>query len=288
MGHPPPRHTLGDLRATAVLGPGACEESHRERVFGGPAGCTHRTRHTGSRRCADAGSGAAECSSTGLRRGPSRSAGFLERLEPAPAPAASREVLPAPARPCAAPGRGPEPRCSSAMSARGVGDASPGPCSMLRANAVPVFWGGGTVPHGAGERAAALLPEDPPSLLGSLAPSLCSSMGGHSLVTPILLSPSSPPKTLRRRIAPLVPAAPGEHGRMLCAEGLMLATGAVPLPAHMEPRGGGEELGTVGTTRRGAWRTAEQLFDGKKIILCISGTCGMQGMEVLSEGCGGE
>lgn len=73
--------------------------------FGSPTRCAHPQQQAGGRRQrTDAGSCLAECSSTGLWRGSSRSAGFLGRLEPAPAPAASPRVLLAPA-----PGRGPEP-----------------------------------------------------------------------------------------------------------------------------------------------------------------------------------
>lgn len=91
---------------------------------------------------------AAECGPTGLWRSLSRSAGFLERLEPAPAAAASREVLPAPAEPCTAPGHGPEP----------TGQAQPEGGTrrtLLCANTVP--FSGGMVPHGNRERAAPTL-----------------------------------------------------------------------------------------------------------------------------------
>ena len=108
VGPPPLRHAWGPLcqgcaRAWGTLGSGFSAAP--------TAGCTRRAWHTGGRWCVDAGcgSGAAECGVTGLQRGLSRSAGFLERLEPAPAPAASREVLPAP-------GRGPKPRGSLAVS----------------------------------------------------------------------------------------------------------------------------------------------------------------------------
>lgn len=105
-GCPSQQHAREHSVPPAVPGP-AGTGGHVQGVefFGSPARCTHPWQQAGGRRqCTDAGSCLAECSSTGLWRGSSRSAGFLGRLEPAPAPAASPRVLPAPA-----PGRGPEP-----------------------------------------------------------------------------------------------------------------------------------------------------------------------------------
>lgn len=74
----------------------------------------------------------AECGPTGLWRSLSRSARFLERLEPAPAAAASREVLPAPAEPRTAPGHGPEPT-GQAQPEGGtrIACSVPTPCPLL-------------------------------------------------------------------------------------------------------------------------------------------------------------
>lgn len=98
----------GAFHASAMPGPAGMGARAGSRVFGGPARCTHPQQQAGGRRRTDAGSCMAECGPTGLRRGPSRWAGFLGRLKPAPAPAASPRVLPA-----LAPGHGPEPWRSS-------------------------------------------------------------------------------------------------------------------------------------------------------------------------------
>lgn len=89
-----------------------------------------------------------------------------------------------------APSRGAAQPRLQAGTARSMGDASPGPCSVLCATAVTFFEG--TVPQGSGERAAPSLLEGPPSLWDP-AQTLCTSMGGHAQVTPIPISPSSPP-----------------------------------------------------------------------------------------------
>lgn len=81
-----PWHTLG----TSVAAPGARR------------GCGSEVPAAAS--VAHGRLGTAECGPTGLCRSPSRSAGFLERLEPAPA---SRGELRAPST---APGHGPSPR----------------------------------------------------------------------------------------------------------------------------------------------------------------------------------
>lgn len=142
MGHPAPWHMLG----TSV--PGLCKhQGHTGDVTGSEFPAAHGLR-------------TAECGPTGLWRSPSRSAGFLERLEPAPAAAASREVLPAPAEPCAAPGHGPEP-AGQAQPADGTRSA----CSLLCANTEPCF--GGTVPRGNRERGDRSLLEGSSSLGGA-------------------------------------------------------------------------------------------------------------------------
>lgn len=128
VGHPPPWHVLG----TSV--PWLCQDlGHAGNVMGSELSAA-------TKRGTRAAGGAAECGPTGLWRSLSRSAGFLERLEPAPAPAASREVLPAPAEPCTAPGRGPEP-AGQAQPADGTRRAR----SLLRAlcRRCGLFWGNG-------------------------------------------------------------------------------------------------------------------------------------------------
>lgn len=253
---------MGDLHAPAVPGPWVCRESHLQRVFSSPTCCAYRTRHTGGRWHEDAGSGAAECDPTGLQRGLSRWAGFLERLEPAPAPAASREVLPALAGP-SVPGARSWPRATVQLG-RVSGQAQPvawetpalalAPCSAPPLCPFP------------GARCPMALARAAPSLLeGPPQPVLMN--GGTPLATPILLtqSPSGDVPSCCSRPRSSSTGGCGGQGTSCCPWVLQKSQGGV------------KELGTTRTARRGVQGAVEG-------HLGISGSRGMQDMPGCQQG----
>lgn len=132
------------------------------------------------------------------------------------------------------------------------------------------------MPHGAGKKAAPSLLERPPAQPVGLCPISAHQWGGHAPVTPSPSPPAPHPKPFWRMSPCSSRRAWGAREDAVHVDPV-LAAGAAPLPAGGEPRGGGKELGTTGTARRGAQ-------GGGKKMLGIFGTRGMQGMPGPQQG----